>query len=264
MKTIWIKEFKRTRTGLIIWSAVVALVTFFGVSEYPVIGQYMDRVEDALQLIPRLGQLICGVYNVDLATPIGYFAVMYYWSGLIVFTHAIYTGASMISKESRDNTVEYIFTKPYTRDEIVLAKITAGTMNILSVGIITVAMSLLAMLPITDEPAVFGQVFLAGVGMLFTQCVLMSIGFICGAVFKSYRSGVICAAGALLASYCMMFFTQNVDRPALNFLSPLTFFAISEVVNTGINVFYTLLSIAVTGLCLFLTVKIYSAKELLA
>jgi len=264
MKTICIKEFKRTRAGLIIWGAVIALLTFFGVSEYPVIGQYMDRVEEALQFIPKLGRLICGVYNVDLTAPIGYFSVMYYWTGLIVFTHAIYVGASMIAKESRDNTIEYLFTKPYTRVVIVGAKMTAGLLNILTVGIITIAMNLLAMLPITNDPAIYGQVLLAGVGMLFTQCLLMSIGFMCSAVFKGYRAGVMCAAGALIASYCLMFFVQNIDRPALGFLSPLTLFAVTEVVKSGFNVFYALISIAATALCLIITNKIYANKELLA
>jgi len=263
MKTIFCKEFRRTRIGLLIWSAVIALITFFSISEYPVVSQNIDRVEEALQLIPKIGQLICGVYDIDLTVPIGYFAVMYYWIGLIVFTHAIYIGASMIAKESRDNTVEYLFTKPYTRGIIVWAKILAGFLNIFVVGAITIAMNLLAMLPVTSDPTVYGQVFVSGIGMLFTQCILMLLGFLCSAFFKNYRSGVMGAATVLIGSYCLMFFVQNIDMPSLNFLSPLTFFAISEVIRNGLNILYVLISVVEIGVCIFFTQRLYSKKEMI-
>ncbi|MDR1643310.1 MAG: ABC transporter permease [Clostridiales bacterium] len=264
MKTILGKEFGRTWIGLMIWSAIIALVAFFGVSEYPVFGQNIKQLEDALALIPKIGQLICGVYNVNFAELTGYYVVMYYWIGLIVFTHAIYTGASIIAKESRDKTVEYLFTKPYTRSEIVWAKILAGLLNILAVGAITLAMSLLAILPISNDPVVYMQVFVSCIGMLFTQCVLMSLGFLCSAFFKSYKSGVMGAAAVLIGSYCLMFFVQYLDMPALNFLSPLTYFSVSFVVADGLGALYVLLAISVISICFYFTQKLYAKKVMVS
>ena len=57
------------------------------------------------------------------------------------------------------------------------AKLVAGLLNILTVGIVTIVMSLLAMLPVTNDATVYGQVFLAGIGMIFTQCGLPSLQF---------------------------------------------------------------------------------------
>ena len=93
MKIIFLKELKRTRMGLLIWSIMVGLVAFMGILEYPVLGQNLDLLEEALDMIPKVGQLVFGVYNVNLTEPIGYYVVMYYWTGLIIFVHAIYTGA---------------------------------------------------------------------------------------------------------------------------------------------------------------------------
>ena len=262
MKTILKTELRRTRKGLIIWSAIVGLVALLGILEYPVIGQYSGEVEKALVLIPKLGQLVFGVYNVNLSEAVGYYVVMYYWTGLIVFVHAMYTGASMITKEARDHTVEYLFTMPYSRRTIVWAKVLAGLVNIAVVGAATIGISLLAMVPVTSDGGVFASILLSGVGLFATQCVLMALGLLCGALFKSYRAGILVAMGLLMACYCGLFFVQYVDRPALAFLSPLAYFDISGVVQNGLRGVYLGLAAVVVVLCLALVQRLYAKKEM--
>ena len=220
-------------------------------------------VAEALLLIPKIGQLIFGVYNVDLTQPIGYHMVMYYWLGLIVFAHAMYSGASIISKESRDKTAEYLFTKPYKRSSIVWAKILAGFASILIIGVVTVLASLFVMLIITHDPVVYMQILVSGIGMFFTQCVLLSLGFLCSAVFRTYKSATMGAAIVLLACYCLMFFVQFVDNPALNFLSPLMFFGVSDIVANGLHIAYVLLAATVICVCLYLTQRFYARKDMM-
>ena len=262
MKTIFLKELKRTRIGLIIWSIMVGLVAFMGIMEYPVLGQNLGLLEEALALIPKVGQLVFGVYNVNITEPIGYYIVMYYWTGLIIFVHAIYTGASIISKESRDKTVEYLFTKPCPKSTIVTAKMLAALVNIFVVGLTATVMSLLAMIPITSDNAVYGHVFTACVGMLVTQGVLLMLGILCSALFKGYKASVSSAVGVLLLSYCLMFFVQYIDAPQLGFLSPLTFFSVSEVVKGGLGPSYVLLSAVIISLCVYFTQILYAKKEM--
>jgi ABC-2 type transport system permease protein len=262
MGTIIKKEIQRTRFGLMIWSIVVGILAIFAMMEYPVISQQLDILDKAMAAIPKIGQLIFGVYNADLHSHIGYHIVMYYWIGLIVFTHAIYTGASIISKESRDKTAEYLFTKPFKRSAIVWAKIFAGFVNILIIGLAATVMSLMGMLIITDDPVVYMQVFLSGVGMFFTQCVLMSFGLLCSAIFKTYKSGTKGAVAVLIASYCLMFFVQYFEIAAFNFLSPLTYFGVANVVANGLSVLYVTLSALVIIACLYLTQKFFNKKEI--
>lgn len=260
MKTIFLKELKRTRMGLIIWSSIVSLIALMGIIEYPVLGPNMHLVEEALAAIPKIGQLVFGVYNVNLNEITGYYIVMYYWTGLIVFTHAIYTGASIISKESRDKTAEYLFTKPYKRDTIVWAKIFAGFVNILVIGVITVIMYLLGMLIITDDPVVYMQILVSGLGMLLTQCVLMALGLLCSAIFRTYKSGARGAILVLLTSYCLMFSLQFADMPSLHFLSSLTYFSVSHVVANGLDIPYILLAVSVIAVCIYFTQRVYAKK----
>ena len=263
MESIFKNELKQTRFGLLIWSVVVVSIALFGMLEYPIVSQNIDILGEALLLIPKIGQLIFGVYNVDLTMPIGYHIVMYYWLGLIVFAHAMYTGASIISKETRDKTAEFLFTKPYKRSTIIWAKILAGFVHILIIGVVAVISALFGMTIITTDPGVYIQILISGIGMFFTQCILLSLGLLCSAVFKTYRSGTMGAVMVLLASYCLMFFVQFIDSPALNFLSPLTFFGVSDTVENGFSGPYILLAVLIIGACLYLTQWFYARKDMI-
>ncbi|MCL2827086.1 MAG: ABC transporter permease, partial [Eggerthellaceae bacterium] len=248
------------RKGLIIWSAVVAAIVLFGILEYPAIGQYTSLVEQALAAIPRIGQIAFGVYNANLSDPVGYYVVMYYWTGLVVFTHAIYTGASIIAKESRDKTAEFLFTKPYKRATVVWAKMLAGLTNIAVVFAAAIVFSLVAMLPVTSDGAVYAQIAVSGIGMLLTQCVLMLLGLLCSALFKTYRHSLWAAIAVLVLSYALLFTVEYLEAPVLDFLSPLAYFGVADVVAHGLSPLYLGIAVVLAALCLALTQRLYARK----
>ena len=268
MKTIFIKELRRTRFSMMLWSAVAGLIIFFGMLEYPALAQLTESLgglgsmQEALKAIPVAGQLVFGVYNVDLSYPIGYYIVMYYWVGLVVFTHAMYTGASIISKETRDKTAEFLFTKPYRRSIVVRAKMLAALINILVVGVVTILLSIVGMLLVTQDPEVYRQILTTGVGMLLTQCTLAAVGFICSALFKTYRIGMFAAMGSLILCYCLMFYVQYSGNPMLGFISPLAYFEISNTALHGLNAVFVLLAVALSAVCLLITIRLYDKKTM--
>jgi len=255
-------EIRRTGAGLIIWCIAAAAVAGMGMMEYPVIGPQTALVEQSLAMIPKMGQIVFGVYGPPLSDPLGYFAVMAYWCGLIIFAHAMYTGASMVAKENRDKTTEYLFTMPCARKEIVWAKILAIKFNILVMGIVNTVVNVASMTLITLAPEVYGSVLLACLGMFFIQCVLAALGLLCSAIFKTYRAGVLIAAAVLVVSYCLMFAVQYFDAPSLNYISPLTFFGAWDVAANGINVIYAALAVAVMVVCVFAAQVIYRVRDL--
>jgi len=263
MKTIWLKELRRTRFSLIIWSAVAGLVILFGILEYPALQSITGSVgigalQEALVAIPTAGQLVFGVYHVNLADPIGYYVVMYYWTGLIVFVHAMFTGASIISKESRDKTGEFLFTKPYRRNVIVWAKALAALVNVFVVGAVVLILSILGMLQVTQDPGVYVHILATGAGMFLTQCTLVALGLLCSAVFKTYRGGVFAAMVLLIICYGLMFVAQYSG--AYYYLSPLAYFEIAKVAAQGINILSVLLAVVLVAACLLVAQILYRRK----
>lgn len=264
MVTIFKKELKRSRRSLVLWSTVIGILTTFGMLEYPFISKYVDTLMPVLQGIPKIVQIVFGVYNVDLIDPIGYYICMYFWSGLIIFTHAVCTGASIVSKDERDKVSEFIYTKPYPRSSVITAKFLTGIVNIAVVAALTGSLSAIAMLPMNVDAAIFTRIAFASLGMFLTQLVLMTLGLLCSALFRTYKQ-------ALLAAVCVLMYAYTVDVKIqyngnieyLNFMSPLRYFPVASVTAGGISMGYFILAAVVSAVAVWFSVRTYDKRDLL-
>ncbi len=262
MKAIFLKELKRSRRSLLLWCIVIGATTLFGILEYPIMADYGDMIEKTLDVMPKLIQIIFGVYGADLTTTMGYYVVMYFWFGLIVFTHATYLGASIISKEQRDKTSEYIFTKPYKRDTIVSAKIMVAVVNVLVVAIVIGFISELSMVALGVKLGELESVFLSIIGMFVTQLVFVAIGLLCSAVTTKYRIATLSSIIVLIVTYIVGFVLEYIGTvDYLNFLSPIRYFVVQRVVINGISMLYLLVSALIILLSIYFTLFIYRKKD---
>ena len=262
MKAIFLKELKRSRRNLILWCAVIGATALFGILEYPIMADYGDMIAPVLDAMPKLIQIIFGVYGADLTTAMGYYVVMYFWFGLIVFTHAAYLGASIISKEQRDKTAEYIFTMPYKRDTIVTAKIMVAVVNVLVVAIVTGLISALVMAALGVGSGGLISVLISIIGMFVTQLVFVAVGFLCSADFIKYKFAALSSIAVLIVAYIVSFAIEYIGTADyLSFLSPLRYFDVQRVISNGISPLYLLVSAVVILLSLYFTLTLYRKKD---
>ncbi len=262
MQAIFLQELRRSRRSLILWGSVIGATTLLGILEYPIMADYGDMIGSAIDVMPKLIQIIFGVYGVDLDSTMGYYVVMYFWFGLIVFTHAAYLGASIISKEQRDKTAEFIFTKPYKRDTIVTAKIMVAVVNLVVVAIVVGLISGLSMAAIGVGLDGLERVFISILGMFITQLVFMAIGLLCSALCQKYNLAALSAIGVLIGAYLVAFALQYIGSvDYLSFLSPLRYFEVQTVISTGISPLYLLVSAVVISLSLYFTFTLYRRKD---
>lgn len=176
MKAIFFKELKRTRKSLLVWCFLIVLLAGFGIAEYPFIADNLKAMGPVFKSIPKLVQIMFGIHNVEFSTPLGYFVCMYFWCTLLTFTHAACLGGGIVSKEQRDKTSEYLFTKPFPRDTVVAAKVLAAVINLAAVAAVTALVSMTAMLLIGADGRTLTAMAVSLAGMFLTQLVLMALG----------------------------------------------------------------------------------------
>ncbi len=250
-------EFIRTIKSILIWSFLIVILAVFGLLEYPFISQYMDDFSKVFEKIPKIVQIMFGIYQIDFSESMGYYACMYYWTCLMTYPHAVYTGASIISKDQRDKYSDYIYTKPFARGEIVLTKVYVGVINIFIINIVSLLSSFLCIMPIKPGFDIVLRIILCSGGMFVTQLLFMAIGLICSAIFSTYKNSVRAAMVFLLFSYSFGFFIEAAGNiNFLNFLTPTRYFPIQS----GIKNEYNFIYLVIAGLIIFFSVKFTQTK----
>ena len=134
------RELKINLKSLIIWTGILVLMFALIFAIYPslineetkyMITKMMDTMPDD----------ILATFNMDIVgieTAYGWFKTEgYTFLTLIGGLYAAIIGATILVKEENDKTIEFLVSKPISRESIVTSKILCGVINILILIVIT-------------------------------------------------------------------------------------------------------------------------------
>lgn len=271
MKTILLHELKLSKKVLIIWCIVMLVTILYGLAEYPMVAQNADSIMSSMNSMPRIVVIMFGMEGISFNTSLDYHLIMLYWICLIAFTHAVYVGVTVLSRDERDKTFEYIYSKPYKRNEIINAKIMVGIFNLLVMAFVSWICSIFTLVFIDgtamgtiNGKLIIGLVTITIIGMILTQLVFFSIGLLFAAVFKTHNSAMKSGFLYILLTYAISVVIEYVGNiEQLNFLTPFRYFTGIEMVNNGINIIYVLIGAVVISISIYLTYAFYNKKDLL-
>lgn len=133
---LYTKEIKRNRKNLITWSLIVVGFTAMIMGIFP---SMADMGEDITNLMAKLPEELGKALGVDAETwssITGFYSTYYgIYIILLVGIFTTSTGATIISKEEKEGTSEFLLTKPISRKNVFFTKI----MSLLTLSLIIYA-----------------------------------------------------------------------------------------------------------------------------
>jgi len=263
MKTIVLRELKASRKNLLIWSGAMLGLVAIGAAEYPTVATSGEDLMLLIESLPRIVSVMFGMDVIPLDTPVGYYVCLYLWYCLVAFTYSAVLGATIVAKEERNRTVEFLFTKPFARKTIVTAKVIAAVVN-LAIFTLVAWISTLGMLAVQIQDknlsAVIGVTMLA---MFIIQLVFFSLGLLASAVAKNHRKALSVATVSVFAAYILAVIIEYIGTlDFLDFITPFRYFTGPSLVESGFSLFYVLLSIVIILGSLYFTYLLYQKRDL--
>jgi ABC-2 type transport system permease protein len=177
MGAMILKELKLGRRSLLVWLIITFVTAALGALEYEMVSSNVELVEQGINAMPRIVRIMFGIDGVGLSTALDYYLVMYFWYALIAYAHAVTVGACLLSKEERDKTAEYLYTKPYPRSTIINAKLVVGIINIAAMALLIWLTSALILVPLTDGRGIMLEISITTVGLFLTQLLFLCLAF---------------------------------------------------------------------------------------
>lgn len=240
------RELRANLKSFIIW---IASLTFLFIAVSTEFSAFRDNPE----ILDALGGFD-GFYNAlgisigNIITPEGFVSMMSIYLYVPIAIYSALLGSSIISKEERDKTAEYLFTLPIKREEVLRSKIITGFTYILLFVVVVVIGLILVFYRFDLTSSFYSFMFYLGIGLLFTGLIFMSIGMFFASYLKQYkRSGAITLA-ITIGSYMLNMLVQIIDElDFLKYLIPYKYFDVQEMLNGNIEFIYVLLSFLIIG-----------------
>ncbi len=252
---IFRREFKANLKSLIVWIAALVLIVYAASFEFEAfIGNsaFMDAMASFTSLFNALGMSIT-----DISKPEGFVNLMSIYFYIPLAIYAALLGSSIISKEERDRTAEYLFTLPITRKKVLVSKVMVALINNILINVGLIAGTTLVYLRYSPSDTFFTFMIYLSIGLIFTQLVFMAIGMFLSAILKQYKKSGGFTIGVVMGSY-LLFVLINLSEKIdfLQYVTPFKYFESSNMMNGDIQIKFVILSIAIiisgiTGLFVF-------------
>ena len=272
-------EFKSNFAKMISWAIVLIILLGLMLAFYPFLAesQMNSLFNSVLESFNDPTRNILGFYEgMDIANIGDYIALVYHYLAVLIFVFAMQLGANSLAKQQTSGNIEYIYSNPISKSEIVTGKFTASIltyilfliiMALATMGLV-LGISSLAIggndLPQITSFEIFEAVVKVFVGLLGSGLVFMSIGYFFSAISKSslhqdavaalfvFLIVLLTIVGKVIGDVFGMvvsYFPNEVFRPY-------------SFVSANLNIFGLIANAVIFILMIVLTYSIYSNKEL--
>lgn len=261
---IYLHEIKSLRKSVAIWvCALVALAALF-LSIYPSMASDSAEFKKLLSNYPASIRAMLGI-NIDYVTSIlGFYSMIFSFIVLCGAIQAMNMGISILSKESRERTADFLLVKPVSRSTIVTAKLLAAfTMLIVTNVLFCIASTIIANAIKTVDYNV--KIFLMiNLTLFFIQLIFLAIGVAISVFFNKLKSVLPISLGVVLGLYMAgAFISTDKNSEVARFISPFQYFDITYIIkNAGYETKYLITGAIIVIAAIALSYVIYTKKDI--
>ena len=260
------RELKVNLKSFIIWLSILMFIFLLVYLIYPFIltDETMKNIDEFIKVFP---EELLKTFNMDMAsisTAYGWFKSEGFTFILIITgLYSSILGGTILLKEESDKTIEYLYTLPIKRKDIVTSKIIVGLIYITSMVLIFglfnyISMSIIGNLQVK-------QFVLLSITPLLISYPLFAINLFISTFLHKTKKVIGISLGMVFIFYIINVLSElSVKVEILKYFSIYTIADIRNVItDIRINPIYVIISILITILFIILSYRNYEKKELI-
>lgn len=254
-------ELKQGRNTLIIWTAIVAFMLAVCVLIYPEMGDQMGELSGMFADMGSFSAAF-GMDKINFGEFMGFFGVE--CGNVLGLGGAFFSallGISILAKEEKEQTAEFLLTHPISRKRVVLEKLAAAFFQIVIFEIVVVGVTALSILIIGETPEVKPLVLLF-LAYFILQIEVMSICFGISAFLNRGGLGIGLGIAALLYFINIIANLTEGAKP-LKYITPFGYTESADIIANGsLDMKYLSVGLVLTVLGIIAAFYKYGKKDI--
>lgn len=258
------REFRINLKSLIIWISVLLFTYILIFAVYPYLINE-DTKNMLTQMMETMPKEILASFNMDIVgieSAYGWFKTEgYTFLTLIGGLYAAILGSTILVKEENDKTIEFLLSKPVSRNKVVSAKILCGVLNII-IFISVIGLGNFAALKLSGELDI-KEFFMISIIPLLLYLMLFFITIFMSSFFKKTKKSMSAGMAIVFISYFMQIIGTMGEN--IKFIKDISLFEFVSsryiILNGEFNLKYILIGFAIIFICIIGLYKRYNTKE---
>ena len=222
---MYLKELKDYRKAMFFWTLAIIAFMLSAMSKYQGYQKSGTSINEVIESMPAGLGAVLGFKGLDLQTAGGFFAMCALYLSIMLGVHAVLLGSGIIAKEESDKTIEFLCSKPVSRNRILFSKLLAALTTIVILNIVTAITSVISVAAFEEGPSMSGDIIFLMPAIFFLQLWFLMIGASFAAVMRRPRRAGMYSAAVLLATFVISAFVDITDRFGfLRYTTPFKYF----------------------------------------
>lgn len=230
---MYLHELKSLRKSTIIWAcALIALaVIYFSV--------YKGVVKDATDFKNLLGgypasiRAMLGISLDNITTILGFYSMIFSFVTLCGAIQAMNYGVSILSKETRERTADFLLVKPVSRAAIVISKLSATLTMLFVTNVLYYAGASIAANSVKTSDYNSKLFFMISLTLFFIQIIFLAIGVVVSVIIPKVKTVLPASLGVVFGLYILGAIITTDENNAARFISPFKYFNIPYIINNA-------------------------------
>lgn len=259
------KELKINFKSLLIWTLIICIMLIVVFLIYPYMNENsgLNKIDEMMKMFPKE---ILEAFNMDsfsIATVFGWIKTEGYV--FIILIGSIYSailGSNILSNEEKDKTIEFLISKPITRNKIITSKLTCAFIDIFIFNLLVFLVELVG-LSLSNELD-FALLLKMSVSPLLLYYIMFSVSILITTMINNPKKTIYIGLSVAFIPYILQLLGTISDKiEILKNISFYEFISLKYLVNNGhINYTYLIIGFSIIIVCITSTYIIYNKKEL--
>lgn len=265
-RNLFFKELKRNASGLIIWTVIITLLICLTMSVYRTFMENQSKITGMLSLVPKGALQFKGISNFnDLLSVLGFYAannVIYMMVLGSIFS--IVLSSNILLREEYDKTAEYLLTRPLTRSEIYMTKLSIILLNVFLLNAVTSLAGFICMELVKKGPFSINAFLILSLYTFLLNALFASIGLFLSTLVKRAKPITTASIGLVLIFYFIYTLSKlTVNVSDIGYISPFRYVDMNVIdPSYKLDLLHLAYFLGITILLFGLAFRIYRRKDI--
>jgi len=229
---IFLHELKAYRKSIIIWACSLAALAVMYIFIFTGLSGDIEAFKNILKSIPEVARKLLSIYVDSISTLEGFYSFVFVYIVLCGAIQAMNIGVSIVSKEVREKTADFLLTKPVSRVSIMTSKLLAA----LACLVITNIIYLLITVPmtLTVKTAFSMKIFMMiSATLFFVQLMFVSLGVIVSVIAGNIKSVISVSLSTVFGFFVISMLGSVIGDKAVRYISPFKYFDYEYIIKNA-------------------------------
>lgn len=260
---IFIHELKTYRKSTIIWSLSLIAIMIIFMSMYSTFAEDAKGFMKIVENYPEAIRNAMGFNQENFFTILGFYSFPLSFITLCAAIQAMNLGTSIVNKEVREKTADFLLTKPVTRTKILTAKLLAAFVSIVVTNIFYFAAASFVALQVQTDDFSLKIFLLLSLTIFFIQLIFLSLGIIISVIVQKIKSVLTVSLATVFAFYFVGMFSDTTGDEVKRYFSPFKYFDTAYIIkHSSYETTFLIAGAVIIILAIATSYVVYSKKDI--